>query len=129
MFTEEHIHTLARRWCEHKNNQNSSDNEIEETLVLMNFTTGASLQWKFITLAIDLLENDDGLGALAAGPVEHLLGHHGDDYIQQVEVLAMHNSQFAKMLTGCWQYKMNDDVRSRLQLLIENAKTSGNSLD
>lgn len=84
-----------------------------EYVVPMNFTASPDAQWKFI-LAAYRHGNENTHGHLAAGPVEHLLGKHGDDYISIVEQLAADDPGFAKMLTGCYQYQMSADVWHRL---------------
>jgi len=82
-------------------------------VVPMNFTASAEAQWKFI-MAAYWRGNDKTHGHLAAGPVEHLLGNHGEDYIALVEQVAEDDPLFANMLKGCYQYQMTDDVWQRL---------------
>lgn len=82
-------------------------------VVPMNFTASPAAQWKFIQAAYRH-GNDTTLGHLAAGPVEHLLGTHGDDYIGIVEQLASDDPLFAQMLNGCYQNRMPDSVWERL---------------
>ena len=84
-----------------------------EYVVPMNFTASPEAQWKFI-LAAYWRGNENTHGHLAAGPVEHLLGNHGDDYISLVEQLASDDPLFAAMLGGCYQYRMSDEVWRRL---------------
>ena len=45
-------------------------------VVPMNFTASAEAQWRFIE-AVYRLGNDEAMGHLAAGPVEHFLSKHG----------------------------------------------------
>ncbi|QDV46740.1 hypothetical protein Enr13x_66490 [Stieleria neptunia] len=82
-------------------------------VVPMNFTASPNAQWKFI-LAAYSHGNVDTHGHLAAGPVEHLLGNHGNDYISVVEKSAAEDPGFANMLRGCYQYRMTADVWRRL---------------
>lgn len=58
----------------------------------------------FIQAAVEQARSDDELGAIAAGPLEHLLGHHGDRYIDAVEQLASISTPFARILTGMNKY-------------------------
>ena len=84
-----------------------------EYVVPMNFTASAAAQWKFI---VTTYWRGDGEthGHLAAGPVEHLLGKHGDEYIALFEQMAEDDPLFAKMLTGCYQNQMSDEIWRRL---------------
>ena len=86
-----------------------------EYVVPMNFTASADAQWKFVVVAFKC-GNEETHGHLAAGPVEHLLGNHGSEYITVVEQLAGADPLFAKMLRGCNQNQMLDEVWRRLCL-------------
>ena len=85
--------------------------------VLMNFTAPPNVQWEYILAAVLLAQNEDQLDALAAGPMEHLLATHGDDYIDQFEALAASNSKFATAVEGVWQNRMSDTVWSRVEAI------------
>lgn len=89
-------------------------NTASEYVVPMNFTASPDAQWKFIIAAYSR-GNEETHGHLAAGPVEHLLGIHGDQYISQVEQMADDDPLFAKMLKCCYRNKMSDDVWRRLR--------------
>ncbi len=52
---------------------------------------------------------------LAAGPLEDLLGKHGPDFIERVEIQAKKDSQFADLLGGVWKSTMRDDIWVRVQ--------------
>jgi hypothetical protein len=79
----------------------------------MNFTASPDAQWKFIVAAF-LTGNESTHAHLAAGPVEHLLGNHGDRYIQSFEKMAVGDPRFAKMLNGCNRYRMSEEIWRRL---------------
>ena len=89
-------------------------------VVPMNFTASPAAQWKFIRAAYRH-GNDATFGHLAAGPIEHLLGTHGDDYIAVVEQLANSEPRFARILDGCYQNRMTDIVWNRLCTIRRNA--------
>ena len=82
-------------------------------VVPMNFTASAEAQWKFI-LATFQHADDETLGHLAAGPVEHLLSKHGDEYIDKFETMANDNPRFALMLDGCYKHLMSNEVWARV---------------
>ena len=82
-------------------------------VVPMNFTASPQAQWKFIVAAYQH-GNEKSHPHLAAGPVEHLLGKHGDEYIAIVEQAAAADPLFSKMLQGCYQNQMSDQVWRRV---------------
>ena len=122
------IENLARQWAQRLDGDTSIDKKVEGAVVLMNFTKPADVQWAFILSAVQYAKTDNTLGHLAAGPLEHILGRHGDDYIDRVEAQAGQSEKFERMLTGSWRYLMNDDVWRRLQALQERAKAKSNIL-
>jgi hypothetical protein len=52
---------------------------------------------------------------LAAGPLEDLLGSHGAELIEQVEVEARRNPSFNLLLGGVWQNEISNEVWARIQ--------------
>ena len=68
-------------------------------------------------------------GHIAAGPLEHILGHHGEAYIGVVESEAARDDKFARMLTGAWKYMMSNEVWGRVQAIqarvLDPLKRSG----
>jgi len=86
------------------------------------FSSRPELQWKFILLAISLATTDRQLGDIAAGQIEHLLGWHGEEYIDIIEQEAEANPKIAKALTGVLKYMMSDQVWARVQKLQRQAE-------
>jgi hypothetical protein len=90
---------------------------VAQSVVMMNFTARAELQWRFILRAIALADSDEALGHIAAGPFEHLLGWHGEKFIAEIEQRAAIDPKLARTLTGVRQYTMSDSVWARVQSL------------
>lgn len=108
---------FARGWIEELRGASATDeHDIRQSVVMMNFTARPEHQWRFILAALRFAE-DDELGHIAAGPLEHLLGRFGDQYIDQVERMAESDSKFAKTICGVWRYMMADDIWERIQAL------------
>ena len=108
---------FARSWiAELRGIQADPDKVIGQSVVMMNFTARPEHQWQFILAAIAHASEDE-LGDIAAGPVEHLLGKHGDRYIEEVEQRAEADPKFARMLSGVWKYTMSEDVWARVEAL------------
>ena len=107
---------FARSWLsELQGAPTERGGEYGQKVVLMNFTATPEQQWTFIQAAVELARSDDQLGAIAAGPLEHLLGHHGDKYIGSVENLASTSTAFARTLTGMNQYMVSESTWARVQ--------------
>ncbi|MDQ4122757.1 MAG: hypothetical protein M3209_15070 [Acidobacteriota bacterium] len=103
------------------------DSSFGQAVVSMNFTAHPEKQWQFILVAVSLAESDDDLGHIAAGPIEHLLGWHGDKYISRVEEQAASDAKFARAMLGVWKYMMNEEVWARVQAIqkrVENQQLS-----
>ena len=108
---------FARSWiAELRGGPTDSDDDVGQSVVMMNFTARPEHQWQFILAAI-AHSSDEELGHIAAGPVEHLLGKHGEKYIEKVEQRAEADPKFARMLAGIWKYMMTDDVWARVEAL------------
>src|SRR5438128_928996 len=100
-----------------------NERTVGQAVVSMNFTGPPDKQWLFIQLAVAGAANDDELGHIAAGPIEHLLGWHGDTYIDQVEALAGRAPKFLRAFAGIYRYRINDAVWARIQVLRDRAST------
>lgn len=59
--------------------------------------------WLFILAVCKRELSDTVKGRLAAGPIEDLIGKHGEDYIDRIEELASRNECFKDALGGVWQ--------------------------
>jgi len=95
----------------------SPDSDVGQSVVMMNFTARPQHQWQFVRAAVSQAKSGEELGHIAAGPMEHLMGWHGADYIEAVETQAASDPKFAHMLAGVWKYMMNDEVWERVQTL------------
>lgn len=128
MFDEQLAIRLAELWTRRLDGDATVDEKVEGSAVALSFTASPHVQWVFILAVIDRSQSDDSLGRLAAGSVEHILGWHGDEYIDRVEAEAARNPKFARMMTGVWRYKMSDAVWSRAESIKAAAIASGNKL-
>lgn len=109
---------FARAWlAELRDGPPAGESEVGQAVVTMNFVAPPEQQWLFIQGAVVQAGSDDELGHIAAGPLEHILGHHGDRYIEAVEEAAAWDAKFARMLTGAWKYLMSDEVWRRVQAI------------
>jgi len=109
---------LVKAWLRQISGSGSEDAaEIEQSVVLMNFTASPESQWNFLVKAVTHAQSEEELAHIAAGPLEHLLGKHGAAMIDRVEALAATDEKFARMLTGTWRHVMSDSVWQRVQAI------------
>jgi hypothetical protein len=109
---------LASAWLtELRDGSATEESNVGQSVVMMNFMAPPTQRWLFIRLAVEQAGSDDALGHIAAGPLEHILGHHGEEYIVAVEDEAARSAKFARMLTGAWEYMMPADVWRRVQAI------------
>ena len=98
-----------------------SDQTTEEDwrgrVIMMNFTASAEAQWKFILAAMDAARTPDDRIHIAAGPVEHLLWKHGEEYIGLLEQLAADKPDWAEMMGGVWRHGTTGSVWGRVQAI------------
>jgi hypothetical protein len=108
---------FAQSWiAELRGSSTDTESDVGQSVVMMNFTATPEQQWQFILAAI-AHASDEELGHIAAGPIEHLLGKHGEEYIDEVEQRADADPKFARMLSGVWKYMMTDEIWARVQAL------------
>jgi hypothetical protein len=77
-----------------------------------------------LELILSILARDTSdrvVSNLAAGPVEDLLGEHGDEVIAAVEGIARGNAEFKRLLGGVWQGEMPDRVWERVKAVAATA--------
>jgi len=102
--------------------------DMSGQVVFMNFTAAPEQQWKFILITVPLAQTNKEFAAIAAGPMEHLLVRHGENYIELFEEQAAIDSKFARVLTGVWgDRRMGEEIRSRLKELNEQTTTPINT--
>lgn len=74
--------------------------------------------WQLIITILRRDPSDAIIANLAAGPMEDLLGAHGDRFIQRVEDLAMEDSLFHKLVGVIWKNEIPDRIWSRLRAIL-----------
>jgi len=109
---------FAEQWLvEMRSKLPEHDRVFSGKVVTMNFLGTPETQWTFLVAAVELAESQEELGAIAAGPFEHLLGFHGDAFIDAVEELCRESPKFARMTNGAWRHMMSDAVWERVQAI------------
>lgn len=85
-----------------------------DSVVFMNFTSTPEQQWLFIEASMRHATPNE-YGHIAAGPIEHLLGFHGEQTIELVERRALADPGFRDMLSTVRKHLMSDEVWDRLK--------------
>jgi hypothetical protein len=86
-------------------------------IVGMTFLSPPEEQWQMVLEAVRQARSDDHLGHIAAGPIEGLLGRHGERCIGWIEHQAAADPKFARAMTGVWKHLMSDKIWARVQAL------------
>lgn len=73
------------------------------------------LAWEIILAILDEDSRDKVIENLAAGPLEELLGTHGEAVIERVELHARQRPEFRHLLGGVWQNSMPDTIWAKVQ--------------
>lgn len=121
---------FARAWlAELRGELPSEEVNVGQSVVMMNFIAPADQQWEFILAAVAHADSDEELGHIAAGPIEHLLGTHGDEYISFVEREAATDGKFARAMSGVWRHMMDDEVWARVQAIKDRTGGPADSPD
>jgi hypothetical protein len=114
-YDTEALGTLARAWLADLRDNPNSDSEIQQAVTLLSFSAPHGKQWDFTLAAVAHAQSDEEFASIAAGPLEHILGWHGETYIRLVEERCRLDQKFGRVLTKVWRYKMSDDVWRRVQ--------------
>lgn len=72
------------------------------------------LCWQVILTILQMDSSDLILSNLAAGPMEDILGSHGEKFIERIEAIAGSDSQFRKLLAAVWENNIPEDVWARV---------------
>ena len=70
---------------------------------------------------MQLTEDQEVLGGLAAGPLEDFLGVHGKAYLEVFKTLALEQQQLREVLDGVWQGAMSKDVWHQIETLKQRS--------
>lgn len=108
---------VVAEYLEHCRTRDDRFSEAAQSITMMTFVSPPELQWEMILEAVEQSRDDNDLGHVAAGPIEGLLGRHGEAYIGIVERRANSDPKFARAMTGVWKYLMSDEIWSRVQQL------------
>jgi hypothetical protein len=117
---EDALDRFINQWFAEIDTYDENNHPVGVDVVLMNFLASDDFQWLFIKRAFALAYDANHLEALAAGPVEHLLAHHGEKWISLIEMESYEDKNFAWMMLGVWQNSMSQELWSRVQKIQES---------
>lgn len=96
---------LINGWYSEIDSDEKKVSSFGKKVVLMNFFASDDVQWCFIKRAAELARNAKHLSALAAGPLNHLLGFHGQKWMHHFKSECRSNVRFAYMMKRLLQDK------------------------
>ena len=76
-----------------------------------------------IFAVMQLTDDEQILGGLAAGPLEDFLGVHGEAYLDIFHALALEHRRLREVLDGVWQGSMPKRVWHRIEVLKQRTFT------
>lgn len=117
---EDALDRFINQWFAEIDTYDENNHPVGVDVVLMNFLASDDFQWLFIKRAFALAYDANHLEVLAAGPVEHLLAHHGEKWISLIEMESYEDKNFAWMMLGVWQNSMSQELWSRVQKIQES---------
>jgi uncharacterized protein (UPF0335 family) len=113
---------VIEAWFDHVRTGASGLEGAADEVTSWTFVLSAEHQWQLVLEMIRLAPDDQCLSAVAVGPLEGLLGAHGDQFIDRVEALAAENDRLARTLTDVWQHGMSDAVYQRIKAIQAGVK-------
>jgi hypothetical protein len=114
---------FAATWVEQlRSGVRPDERDYGDSVTMMTFTARPEQQWKFLLASVAHAESDDELGHIAAGPIERLLGAHGETYIDAVEKQSADDPKFARAVGMAWKYMMSDEIWARVQAIQQRSK-------
>jgi hypothetical protein len=111
------LQDIVSGYLEHCRTSNERFSDAALTVTAMTFMAPPEQQWQMVLEAIRQARNDPDLSHIAAGPIEGLLGRHGEQHIGRMEQQAAADPKFARAMTGVWHYAISDEVWARVQVL------------
>ena len=123
-LSEEKWEHLAVEWLQcikaKKGDDDEPCNKWWQIIINLGLWGPPDCLWEFTKLVVSLAD-DDQLEYIAAGPIEYLLGRAGPEYISVVEVEVENNPKLLRAIKHCNQYRMTDEVWTRIQRLQARA--------
>jgi hypothetical protein len=114
---QEEIEALAESWidsCLLPDSSSSGHPDVRGEVFDLSFDDPETL-WRFILASHRRNQSTKIEEALSAGPLEELLAHYGEQFIDRIEKEARDSASFASLLGGVWQNSVSDAVWGRVQ--------------
>jgi hypothetical protein len=75
--------------------------------------------WAIVLAILQRAPPQQVLENLSAGPLEDILAHHGESFIDRVEAEAERSGEFRELLGGVWQNRMSNELWRRVRAACE----------
>lgn len=110
-FIEYHI--------EHETSEPNLDHPLawadEQTMFILE-PVDRETMWQFVTGVLARRPPASVLGYLAAGPLEDMIAHFGDYFIERIESTAGSDPAFRELLHGVWKNSTPDELWQRVEI-------------
>jgi len=95
-----------------------------EHVTMLSFSQEWDELWRVTLMLLHEADDDWCIAAIAAGPLEELIGHAGERYIDRIEAESVRNPILSRALTGVWRHggEIPDGVWSRIQTLVRECR-------
>jgi hypothetical protein len=113
------IRELAEGWLTKRSGDWTEDDQRLYAILHAEPDRGLSV----IFAAMQLTDDEQILGGLAAGPLEDFLGWHGEAYLATIHTLALEHRRLREVLDGVWQGAMPKRVWHKIEILKQKAFT------
>jgi hypothetical protein len=111
------VRETAEAWITKREDDWTADHE--RLAVLVHSVPDQALATMFGIM--QLTDDQQILGSLAAGPLEEFLGVHGKAYLDTFHTLALEHRRLREVLNGVWQGAMTKEVWHRIEMLQQRA--------
>lgn len=115
---DERLADTVERWKATFQAPDSEESKsFQEHIVCLTFFAPAEVQWRFVLIAAQRLDDADHIGHFAAGPLEGFLGRFGEEWIDRLADECESNLKLRHALRGVWQHQMSDETYKRVKAL------------
>ncbi len=100
--------------------ESSSEDHLNAVEDTMHLPADAPQEcWRLVQLAAKMDLTAQQAAYFAAGPLEDLLGHHGEAFIDRLEVAARRQPNIRNFVACVWRGQMSDAIWDRVLALRE----------
>lgn len=116
------LREFAKTWVNRIEGNESTNEKVEDTAVLISIVRPAEYQWQFILHAIHSAVEDVALAAIGKGPLQHLLRRHAGSYTRRVLTITENTPNLTRSLTAVNQELVPTELREEVRLVCDKVE-------